>query len=98
MFHGFFLKRFQVKRYVCAVWDSAAGAYGQPFFVPALGSAIRSFTDEVNRKAPDNALNMHPEDYTLHVLATFDDERGIFESDADTFRVLTRGKDVAREN
>jgi hypothetical protein len=83
-----------VKRYVCAVFDSAVMAYGQPFFVPAIGAALRSFTDEVNRKASDNALSQHPEDYTLHVLATFDDETGRFDSDADTFRVLARGKDI----
>lgn len=84
-----------MKRYVCAVFDSAVMAYGQPFFVPAIGAALRSFTDEVNRKAQDNALNQHPDDYTLHVLATFDDETGRFDSDSDTFRVLARGKDIA---
>jgi len=83
-----------VKRYVCAVFDSAVQAFGQPFFVPALGAAIRSFTDEVNRAAPDNALHSHPEDYTLHALGTFEDETGTFEVSEDSRRVLTRGKDV----
>lgn len=84
-----------MRRYVCAVFDSAALAYGQPFFVPAIGSALRSFTDEVNRKAQDNALAMHPEDYTLHMLGTFDDERGVFDQTGDAEpRVLARGKDV----
>lgn len=62
--------------------------------MPAIGAALRSFTDEVNRAAQDNALHMHPDDYTLHVVAVFDDETGKFESDETTFRVLARGKDV----
>lgn len=84
----------KVKRYVCAVFDSAVMAFGQPFFVPALGAAIRSFTDEVNRKAPDNSLSAHPEDYVLNALGTFDDEMGVFEVSEDSRRVLCRGKDV----
>lgn len=83
-----------MKRYVCAVFDSAVLAFGQPFFVPALGAALRSFSDEVNRAAPDNALHAHPEDYTLHALGTFEDETGTFEADEDSRRVLARGKDV----
>lgn len=82
-----------MKRYVCAVFDSAVHSFGQPFFVPAIGAAIRSFTDEVNRSAVDNMLNQHPDDYTLHVLAVFDDDDGLFENDA---RVLLRGKDAVR--
>lgn len=83
-----------MKRYVCAVFDSAVQAFGQPFFVPALGAALRSFADEVNRSAPDNALHAHPEDYTLHALGTFEDETGTFEWTEDSRRVLARGKDV----
>lgn len=83
-----------MKRYVCAVFDSAVQAFGQPFFVPAIGAALRSFTDEVNRKSADNALSQHPEDYTLHALGTFDDETGEFAVSEDSRRVLARGKDV----
>ena len=83
-----------MKRYVCAVFDSAVQAFGQPFFVPALGAALRSFSDEVNRKASDNALSQHPEDYTLHALGQFDDETGEFTCSDDSRRVLSRGKDV----
>lgn len=85
-----------MKRYVCAVFDSAVQAFGQPFFVPALGAAIRSFTDEVNRKASDNALANHPDDYTLHALGTFEDETGTFEADDNSRRALCRGKDVVQ--
>lgn len=83
-----------MKRFVCAVYDSAALAFGSPFFVPALGAALRSFGDEVNRKAQDNQLALHPDDFALHVLAMFDDESGLFESVEGGPRVLARGKDL----
>lgn len=79
-------------RKVCAVFDSAVQTFGQPFFVPAVGAATRSFSDEVNRKAADNALAAHPEDYTLYELGEFDDVTGEFHSEGK--RVLARGKDV----
>ncbi|QXP44315.1 MAG: nonstructural protein [Arizlama microvirus] len=86
-----------MKRFVVAVYDSAVHSYGQPFFVPAVGAALRSFIDEVNRAAPDNMLYQHPEDYELFVLATFDDEAGIFEIPEEGMRNLARGKDVKKE-
>lgn len=81
------------KRVVCAVFDSAVQAYGQPLFVIANGAAIRSFVDEVNRKAQDNSLHMHAEDYELRCLAVFDDETGVFQP-VEPIQVLMRGKDA----
>lgn len=83
-----------MKRCVCAVFDSAVGAYGQPFFVPAVGAATRSFSDEVNRAAPDNSLHNHPDDYVLAYLADFDESSGVFSVPESGLRVLARGKDV----
>lgn len=82
------------KRCVLAVFDSAVQAFGQPFFVPAIGAGVRSFVDEVNRAAPDNSLANHPEDYELSYIADFDDELGEFTKPADGVRVIARGKDV----
>lgn len=77
---------------MCAVFDHASGLFGSPFFVAAVGQAIRSFTDEVNRAAPDNALHAHPEDFDLHCLGQWDDQTGdCFQPDR---RVLVRGKEV----
>ena len=73
------LKGSFMKKVVCAVRDVAAETYGQPFFVNAVGAALRSFKDEVNRKADDNMLYQHPEHFSLHQLGTFDDETGILE-------------------
>lgn len=76
-----------------AVFDSAVQAYNRPFFVPARGLAVRSFTDEVNRKAPDNVMNAHPGDFDLVLLGTWDEGEGEFVNEL-TRTVLARGVDV----
>lgn len=68
-------------RKVMAVYDKKMEAYLQPFFVPTVGIGIRSFADEVNRKAEDNGMNRHPEDYELWLLGEFNDETGDFVGD-----------------
>lgn len=67
-----------MKLVVVSVYDRAAGAYGRPIFVPSVGAALRSFQDEVNRKAEDNTMYQHPEDFELFQLAEFDDVEGRF--------------------
>lgn len=84
-----------MKRFVVSVWDAASRLYGQPFMCAARGQAVRSFTDEVNRAAQDNALFMHPEDFELHLLSTFEDETGVYEAASSVeIECLARGKDV----
>lgn len=85
-----------MKRDVCSVFDLASQLFGQPIFVTGVGVAIRSFTDEVNKKGEDNVLARHPEDYELFHLGTFDDERGTFEPLADGIgpQRLVRAKDL----
>lgn len=63
--------------HVYAVRDSALDAFNNPFFVPAPGLALRSFTDEVNRK--DSELGAHATDYVLFKLGCFDSETGSFD-------------------
>ena len=79
------------KMVVVAIYDSAVQAYMRPFYARARGEALRMFTDEVNRAADDNPLYKHPEDYSLNVLALFDEVNGDFEPDR---QVLARGQDV----
>lgn len=67
-----------MKYVVCSVFDKAAAAYGRPFFVGAIGQAIRGFQDEVNRNAEDNPVNKHPDDFDLYYVGTFDDSTGGF--------------------
>ena len=67
-----------MKLNICSVKDRAADAYGRPMFVPSIGVAIRSFTDEVNRNDPENNLHNHPDDFDLYDLGVFDDQTGMF--------------------
>lgn len=76
---------------VCAIRDSAINAYTRPFYVPAIGAAVRAFTDEVNRV--DSDMHKHPEDYELFELGEFDEETGHIENRSEP-RSLGRAKDV----
>jgi len=62
---------------IVSVKDTAAQAFGRPFFVPAIPVAVRSFRDEVNRKDSDTDLAKHPSDFELYELGSFDDATGI---------------------
>jgi len=64
----------------------------RPFFVPAIGAAVRSFGDEVKRVAPDNELSRHPDDYELFELGQFDDSSARFQMLPEP-RSIARGKD-----
>lgn len=61
---------------IVAIRDVKAGLFMQPFFVPAVGVAVRNVQDEVRRVADDNMLNKHPEDFELYELGTWDEEIG----------------------
>lgn len=54
------------------VYDTAAKAYLPPFFLPREEMAIRVFTDAVN--SDSHQFGRHPADYTLFLIAEFDDE------------------------
>jgi hypothetical protein len=77
---------------VCAIRDRAVDAFNPPLCVAHQGQAVRGFTDEINRKAADNQLNAHPEDFDLYHLGTFNSETGIF--DVGQPRMICVGKDV----
>jgi len=66
---------------IVAIRDRAIDAFSQPFFVANVGSAIRSFGDEIKRPHSaerPNAYNQHPDDFDLYALGEFDDETGEF--------------------
>lgn len=66
---------------IVAVRDRALDTFGVPVFVAALGGAIRSFGDEIQRPGtPDrpNPFYDHPDDYDLYLLGEFDDQEGEF--------------------
>lgn len=84
-----------MKLVIVAIRDRAVNAYGRPNFVAALGQALRSFGDEVNRKDAENQLHAHPEDFDLYELGTYDDADGKFEL-LDRPRQVAVGKDLVR--
>lgn len=82
-----------MKLVLCTVKDRAADAFGRPMFVPSVGVAIRSFSDEVNRDDPENQLNRHPDDFDLYELGEFDDNTGLFDLHEQP-KLLSLGKQV----
>lgn len=82
-----------MKYVVLAVRDSAMDAFLRPMFGPSVGVVVRSFVDEVNRAAEDNAMHKHAGDYVLYQLGEWDDETGRFEMFEEAKQV-SRGVDV----
>lgn len=76
---------------VMAIRDRAAACFGQPFFSPATGAAIRSFSDAINGQ--DKTLSAHPEDFDLYELGVFSDQDGHFTQDKNPIQVAV-GKDL----
>jgi hypothetical protein len=81
-----------MKYSVCAVKDRAVDAFNRPLYVPTVGVAIRSFSDECNKK--DSELYAHPEDYDLYELGSWDDQNAVYTS-LDAPRVIARAQDIA---
>lgn len=65
---------------IVSIRDRQAGVFSRPAFVPSEGAAIRSFGDEINRAAPDNEMNRHPDDFDLFLLGHFNDNEGTFQT------------------
>lgn len=61
---------------VFSIYDVKAGAFITPFFLPTQGMAVRTFIDCCNDE--NHAFGQHPEDYSLFVLAEFDNVHGTF--------------------
>lgn len=70
-----------MKMVVMAVFDVQAQMFQRPFFVATQGVGMRLVADEVNRGQQDNMLWLHPEDFRLFVLGSFDDNSGLFQAD-----------------
>ncbi len=82
-----------MKLTLCTVKDRAADAFGRPMFVRSIGEAIRSFSDEVNRKDADNQLYNHSDDFDLFELGEFDDNTGLMTLH-DQPKLVSLGKQV----
>ena len=82
-----------MKYVVVSIKDRAADAFGRPAFVPSVGVAIRSFSDEVNRSDSENQMYSHPDDFDLFELGSYDDSTGIVEM-LDQPKLLILGKNA----
>lgn len=82
-----------MKLVLCSVKDRAADAFGRPMFVPSIGVAIRSFSDEINRQDAENQLFNHPDDFDLYEMGEFDDNTGLFALH-DQPKLVSLGKQV----
>lgn len=80
-----------MKYSVLSVKDRAIDAFNRPMFVPTVGVAIRSFTDECNKK--DSELNAHPEDYDLYEIGSWDDQNAVY-TPLESPRVVSRAQDI----
>lgn len=80
-----------MKTILVAVKDLAQNAFMAPASVRHTGQAIRGFVDEVNRKDQTNQCYMHPGDFELWQLGTFDDESGQLDTAPER---LMRGTDA----
>ena len=60
-----------MKHKIFSIFDSKAGAYLPPFFMPESAMATRVFGDCVNSK--DHQFGKHPGDYTLFEVGVWDD-------------------------
>lgn len=67
---------------VYTIYDSAAKAFGRPFFFQADGQAIRTFTDMREDKESD--IGKHPEDYSLLRVGRWDDQTATLHAEQPT--------------
>lgn len=61
-------------KFLCCVYDSAAGFYLDPFVAPSIEFAIRGFREAVNTDG--HQFQKFPQDYTLFHIGTFSAETG----------------------
>lgn len=68
-----------MKTVIISIRDIVANAFSSPTFHQSKGSAIRAFSNEVNRADDQNMIYKHPSDYEMYALGTFDDQNATFE-------------------
>lgn len=88
-----------MKLQICAVYDTKAKIYEAPFFVPHVAIATRGFM-ELCKKA-DSPVGKYPEDFELHKLGVFENEKQPNNIHCQQFdeiiSVLLRGKDLVQK-
>ena len=79
---------------IAVVKDALIGSYGVPIFFANAAVAVRAFSAECNRAAPDNPVFANRGDYDLIKIGEYYESSGTIIS-CDPV-VLVHGRDVAR--
>lgn len=84
-----------------AIFDKKALVFSQPFYCPNDSVAVRIVRGMVNGNG--TAIAQSPEDFTLHYLGSFDDNKGVFNLPTETVVIgnaiqLKEKSDVQRAN
>lgn len=66
-----------MKRIVCCVQDRKSELFASPMVFVNDADAIRNFADAVNREDANSMIYLHPDDYDLFRIGTFDDSDGV---------------------
>lgn len=61
-----------------SVFDKKTASYGNPYPAKTDGEANRMFAAAVN--TPDIIISLHPADFALYAVGSFDDQSGEFTS------------------
>ncbi|WNK12492.1 MAG: nonstructural protein [Microvirus sp.] len=80
-----------MKLLVFAIFDTALNAHAHPMYFQTTPLAMRSFTQEINRKDTTNQLHVNATDFSLWQLATYDDATGEFTNER---QLIARAQDL----
>ena len=72
--------------YLFSVYDVICGEYNPPFVCKNMPTAVRNMRDSL-KDAKQSIIAMHPEDYVLVQIATFDKNTGVITYLNDTDRL-----------
>jgi hypothetical protein len=72
--------------YMFSVYDVICGEYNPPFVCKNMATAIRNMRDSL-KDAKQSIIAMHPEDYVLVQISTFDKNTGVVTCLSDTERL-----------
>lgn len=77
-----------MKHYIVAIRDIKTNSYFTPQYVKSIGGYVRQVSDEINSPQQPNTLahtmSIHPEDFEVYQLGTWDDETAAHTTDEKT--------------
>lgn len=64
---------------IMAVYDLKAEAFERPFFCRSTAEGERMLANDVNSEKRESNLSLHPEDYQLFELGSWDEVSGVIQ-------------------